>query len=205
MRFLEESGLNQKISQILGETRVEDVESLHSGAEQIRQTAPVRQAPSSEAVLDELEGEGRVVFRYADNPNGSMRDIAGISSANGRVVGLMPHPEHAVDLLEDVRAASLSARERRLRLSDGSTLSYDKLLIATGSVPIVIPVPGHRLAGVLTYRDLDDVSKMFDAAEKGGRAVVGRFAIEDARERIVKAREIAKSSHAPLWLGVEAC
>ena len=54
---------------------------------------------ASESVLDELEAEGRVVFRYADNPNGSMRDIAGISSANGRVVGLMPHPEHATEAL----------------------------------------------------------------------------------------------------------
>jgi phosphoribosylformylglycinamidine synthase len=42
---------------------------------------------------------GRVVFRYAENPNGSMRDIAGISSADGRVVGLMPHPEHATEPL----------------------------------------------------------------------------------------------------------
>ncbi|HEY5833973.1 phosphoribosylformylglycinamidine synthase subunit PurQ [Streptomyces sp.] len=58
--------------------------------------------------LDELEAEGRVVFRYlvdggaADgygNPNGSLRDIAGISNAAGNVVGLMPHPEHAVESL----------------------------------------------------------------------------------------------------------
>ncbi|QFZ23722.1 phosphoribosylformylglycinamidine synthase subunit PurQ [Saccharothrix syringae] len=50
--------------------------------------------------LDELEGEGRVVFRYVgENPNGSRNDIAGITSANGRVVGLMPHPEHAIDAL----------------------------------------------------------------------------------------------------------
>ncbi|KUI32911.1 phosphoribosylformylglycinamidine synthase [Mycobacterium sp. IS-1742] len=54
---------------------------------------------ASEKVLDELEGEGRVVFRYRENLNGSMRDIAGISSANGRVVGLMPHPEHATEAL----------------------------------------------------------------------------------------------------------
>jgi phosphoribosylformylglycinamidine synthase I len=54
---------------------------------------------ASAEVLDELEGEGRVVFRYHDNPNGSLRDIAGISSANGRVVGLMPHPEHATEAL----------------------------------------------------------------------------------------------------------
>ena len=48
--------------------------------------------------LDELEGEGRVVFRYVGgNPNGSRRDIAGISNAAGNVVGLMPHPEHAVE------------------------------------------------------------------------------------------------------------
>ena len=54
---------------------------------------------ASDAVLDELEGEGRVAFRYAENLNGSLRDIAGISSANGRVVGLMPHPEHATEAL----------------------------------------------------------------------------------------------------------
>jgi len=55
---------------------------------------------ASEAVLDELEGEGRVVARYLEvNPNGSRRDIAGIANARGNVVGLMPHPEHAVEAL----------------------------------------------------------------------------------------------------------
>ncbi|MGY1856365.1 phosphoribosylformylglycinamidine synthase subunit PurQ [Modestobacter sp. SYSU DS0290] len=50
------------------------------------------------ADLDRLEGEGRVVVRYVDgNPNGSSRDIAGVCSEDGRVVGLMPHPEHAVE------------------------------------------------------------------------------------------------------------
>ncbi|KQS73919.1 phosphoribosylformylglycinamidine synthase [Modestobacter sp. Leaf380] len=52
----------------------------------------------SDADLDALEGEGRVVVRYVGgNPNGSSRDIAGVTSADGRVVGLMPHPEHAVE------------------------------------------------------------------------------------------------------------
>jgi phosphoribosylformylglycinamidine synthase len=47
-----------------------------------------------------LEGEGRVVFRYVDvNPNGSVNDIAGITNERGNVVGLMPHPEHAVEEL----------------------------------------------------------------------------------------------------------
>ena len=55
---------------------------------------------ADEATLDRLEGEGRVVFRYlGSNPNGSLRDIAGIRNEAGNVVGLMPHPEHAVDEL----------------------------------------------------------------------------------------------------------
>ena len=59
------------------------------------------------ATLDQLEAKGRVVARYAagptstgdHNPNGSLRDIAGISNERGNVVGIMPHPEHAVEAL----------------------------------------------------------------------------------------------------------
>jgi phosphoribosylformylglycinamidine synthase len=55
---------------------------------------------ADEETLDRLEGEGQVVFRYVGpNPNGSRRDIAGISNPRGNVVGLMPHPEHNVDPL----------------------------------------------------------------------------------------------------------
>ena len=53
---------------------------------------------ADEATLDRLEGEGRVVFRYVGgHPTGSRRDIAGISDPTGRIVGVMPHPEHAVE------------------------------------------------------------------------------------------------------------
>ena len=63
---------------------------------------------ADEATLDRLEGEGRVAFRYVDaagtasaaaNPNGSMRNIAGVANATGTVVGLMPHPERAMETL----------------------------------------------------------------------------------------------------------
>jgi len=55
---------------------------------------------ADEKTLDMLEAEGRVVARYLDvNPNGSRRDIAGITNERGNVVGLMPHPEHAVEEL----------------------------------------------------------------------------------------------------------
>ncbi len=52
---------------------------------------------ADEETLDRLEGEGRVVFRYRDNPNGSARDIAGILNDKRNVLGMMPHPERVVD------------------------------------------------------------------------------------------------------------
>ena len=55
---------------------------------------------ADEKVLDQLEAENRVIARYLDvNPNGSRRDIAGICNENGNIVGLMPHPEHAIEKL----------------------------------------------------------------------------------------------------------
>ncbi|NLE72306.1 MAG: phosphoribosylformylglycinamidine synthase subunit PurQ [Actinomycetales bacterium] len=84
--------------------RVENVETAwtreYAPGERI--TVPLKnqdgQFVADERTLDELEAEGRVVFRYVDrNPNGSRRDIAGITNAAGNVVGLMPHPEHAVE------------------------------------------------------------------------------------------------------------
>ncbi|HEY9377886.1 MAG TPA: phosphoribosylformylglycinamidine synthase subunit PurQ [Jiangellaceae bacterium] len=67
-------------------------------------TVPVKNGEggyvADDRTLDELEASNRVVVRYLDdNPNGSYRDIAGIANAQGNVVGLMPHPEHAVDAL----------------------------------------------------------------------------------------------------------
>ncbi len=50
------------------------------------------------ATLDRLEGEGQVVFRYANNPNGSARDIAGIVNPKGNVLGMMPHPDRAFEI-----------------------------------------------------------------------------------------------------------
>ncbi|UVK37427.1 nitrite reductase large subunit NirB [Mesorhizobium sp. AR10] len=64
-------------------------------------------------------------------------------------------------------------REAKTVTSDhGVTEPYDKLVIATGSVPFIIPVPGHDLPGVLTYRDLDDVQAMMLAAQSRAKAVV---------------------------------
>jgi phosphoribosylformylglycinamidine synthase len=58
---------------------------------------------ADEATLDRIEGEGQVVFRYRDNPNGSARGIAGITNPAGNVLGLMPHPDRSFE--EDLGSA----------------------------------------------------------------------------------------------------
>ena len=63
-------------------------------------------------------------------------------------------------------------RDAKTVTGQNGTVSYDKLLIATGSAPFIIPVQGKDLPGVITYRDLDDTNAMIDAANKGGKAVV---------------------------------
>ncbi|WP_374578723.1 phosphoribosylformylglycinamidine synthase subunit PurQ [Phenylobacterium sp.] len=52
---------------------------------------------ADEEILDRIEGEGQVVFRYLDNPNGSSRNIAGVINKQGNVLGLMPHPDRAFE------------------------------------------------------------------------------------------------------------
>jgi nitrite reductase (NADH) large subunit len=80
--------------------------------------------------------------------------------------------KHNVTLYKGHRVAIID-RERKVVVSDkGVEAPYDKLIIATGSTPIVIQAPGSKLAGVLTYRDLDDVNAMLLAAQSGGKAVV---------------------------------
>ena len=70
---------------------------------------------------------------------------------------------------------AVTAIDRSAKTVTGAkgTVAYDKLLIATGSAPFIIPVPGHKLPGVVSYRDLDDTNAMIDASAKpGGKAVV---------------------------------
>ncbi|TNE37573.1 nitrite reductase large subunit NirB [uncultured Roseovarius sp.] len=62
--------------------------------------------------------------------------------------------------------------ERKVVEGQNGPVPYDKLVIATGSAPFIIPVPGKDLPGVITYRDLDDTNAMIEAADKGGKAVV---------------------------------
>jgi len=82
------------------------------------------------------------------------------------------YAQNAVTLHKGRRIEAIDRDAKTVTAADGTVANYDKLVIATGSVPFVIPVPGHQLPGVVTYRDLDDVEKMLVAASPGAKAVV---------------------------------
>ena len=80
--------------------------------------------------------------------------------------------QHGVMLYKGHKVVEIDRAAKTVRSEHGDIAAYDKLIIATGSNPVVIPVPGHKLAGVLSYRDLDDVHAMMLAAKARGKAVV---------------------------------
>lgn len=82
------------------------------------------------------------------------------------------YDDNGIDLVSGDPVASIDRAAKTITSRSGRTIGYDKLLIATGSDPFIIPVPGKDLPGVVTFRDLDDVDKMLTAAGLGGNAVV---------------------------------
>ena len=73
--------------------------------------------------------------------------------------------KHGVTLYKGCKVTKIDRATKTVTSETGITAPYDKLIIATGSLPIIIPVPGSNLAGVLAYRDLDDVHAMLLAAK----------------------------------------
>lgn len=80
--------------------------------------------------------------------------------------------KHGITLYKGHKIVAIDRQAKTVISDHGVTEPYDKLVIATGSVPFIIPVPGHNLPGVLTYRDLDDVRAMMLAAQSRAKAVV---------------------------------
>ncbi|MCB9948140.1 MAG: NAD(P)/FAD-dependent oxidoreductase [Rhodospirillaceae bacterium] len=79
---------------------------------------------------------------------------------------------HGITLHRGCKVVHIDRQARRVVGADGTVADYDRLVIATGSAPIIIPLPGVDLPGVMTYRDLDDVDAMVEAAARHRRAVV---------------------------------
>ncbi|MGD8526955.1 MAG: FAD-dependent oxidoreductase, partial [Thioalkalispiraceae bacterium] len=80
--------------------------------------------------------------------------------------------DNHVKLHKGKEVVEIDRLNRKLTASDGTMEDYDRLLIATGSNPVIIPVPGHELEGVISFRDIHDVDQMLDASNKHKHAVV---------------------------------
>jgi nitrite reductase (NADH) large subunit len=82
------------------------------------------------------------------------------------------YEEHGITLHAGDPVVKIDRRRRVVHAQSGHEVPYDRLLLATGSRPFIVPVPGHQLPGVIGFRDLHDVDTMLAAATRGGRAVV---------------------------------
>ncbi|HHQ42293.1 MAG TPA: NAD(P)/FAD-dependent oxidoreductase, partial [Chromatiales bacterium] len=82
------------------------------------------------------------------------------------------YAERGITLHKGREVTEIDRARRVVRAADGTEAPYDRLLLATGSVPFVIPVPGNDLEGVVTFRDIGDVERMIAAAGEGRHAVV---------------------------------
>lgn len=82
------------------------------------------------------------------------------------------YDDNEIELISGDSVIAIKRSAKEVVSASGRVCAYDRLIIATGSDPFIIPVPGHDLPGVITFRDLDDVDKMLAAADKGGHAIV---------------------------------
>ena len=99
--------------------------------------------------------------------------LAGDKSFDDIVINdLAWYADNAIELVAGDPVVAIDRRIRTVTARSGRTESYDKLILATGSDPFIIPVPGRDLDGVVTFRDMDDVGAMLRAADAGGDAVV---------------------------------
>jgi nitrite reductase (NADH) large subunit len=82
------------------------------------------------------------------------------------------YTEHGITLHKGKAVVDIDRIGRQVIAADGTRAAYDRLLIATGSMPFMLPVPGHDLPGVVGFRDIHDVDRMLEAARSGKHAVV---------------------------------
>ncbi|HIJ33436.1 MAG TPA: NAD(P)/FAD-dependent oxidoreductase [Gammaproteobacteria bacterium] len=82
------------------------------------------------------------------------------------------YSKHNINLLAGTPAASIHRGRREVTLADQRTVHYDRLLLATGSLPFILPIPGNDLEGVIGFRTLEDVESMINAAQNHKHAVI---------------------------------
>ncbi|WP_395142085.1 nitrite reductase large subunit NirB [Schlegelella aquatica] len=112
------------------------------------------------------------------------------------------YQEHGITLHLGKKVVDVDRRRRVVTAEDGTTASYDRLLIATGSNPFIPPVPGKDLEGVIAYRDIKDTNTMIQAAQRYKHAVVvggGLLGLEAANGLMLRGMQVTVVHIAP-WL-----
>jgi nitrite reductase (NADH) large subunit len=104
------------------------------------------------------------------------------------------YARHGIRLLLNRPVTKIDRARRQVHAADGTVVPYDKLLLATGSNPVILPVPGKDLEGVITFRDIQDVNRMIEAAATHRRAVViggGLLGLEAANGLAARGMDVA--------------
>ncbi|MBL0091931.1 MAG: NAD(P)/FAD-dependent oxidoreductase [Piscinibacter sp.] len=110
--------------------------------------------------------------------------------------------EHGIRLHLGKKVVDVDRRRRVVKAADGTEEVYDRLLLATGSNPFILPVPGKELDGVIAYRDIADTNAMIDAAQKYRHAVViggGLLGLEAANGLMLRGMQVTVVHIMP-WL-----
>jgi nitrite reductase (NADH) large subunit len=153
--------------------------------------------------LEELQGlapQGYDITVFGAESHGSYNRVllSPLLSGEKRMVDIVTHPpewyaQHGIALHCADPVTHIDRVRRRVRSRSGIEVSYDRLLIATGSLPILLPLPGSDLAGVITFRVLQDVDAMLAATESRRRAVViggGLLGLEAASGLLQRGLEV---------------
>lgn len=146
---------------------------------------------------------------FGAEPHGNYNRIAlsPLLAGECQLDGIITHDldwyrKHNIDLRPDCPVQAINRSRRAVLGSDGEWVRYDRLLLATGSHPVVLPLPGAELPGVVTFRTLEDVNWMLDAAQNGARHAVviggGLLGLEAAAALVLQGLAVTvvhRSSH----------
>jgi nitrite reductase (NADH) large subunit len=147
------------------------------------------------------------VFGAEPHPNYNRILLSPVLSGEQTIEQIILNPlswyeDHGIRLHLGKKVVEVNRRQRRVIADDGTQEPYDRLLIATGSTPFILPVPGKDLQGVISYRDIHDTNTMIDAATRYRHAVViggGLLGLEAANGLAVRGMQVTVVHIAP-WL-----
>lgn len=145
------------------------------------------------------------IFNAESRVNYDRIMLSPVLSGEKRYEDIIIHPDewyekHSITLHKSLKIERIDPHARTVHAADGTEATYDRLVIATGSNPLILPVPGNQLKGVLAYRDLDDVEAMLEASRTGGHAVViggGLLGLEAAAGLKIRGMDVTVVHLAP--------